>query len=221
VIRLDRVTPGMRSHFAYCDQRLPYAPGASPFHIKGEYYRQTADVVAYHEKKTQGALIPILEREGLREFVHQPFLSSAFYDLMPMPRIVMAVAEARGRDVHELTSRMGQAAVEAQMKGVYARLLNQLTPKNFTQRFDQVINLFYDFAPVTVTAIDAGARVVRRGMPLGIGEWWAVVTVPFVVVPLTAGGARDVTVDWRLEPSGEQQGVPVGAAILDVRWAAD
>jgi hypothetical protein len=25
----------------------------------------------------------------------------------------------------------------------------------------------------------------------------------------------------RLEPSGEQQGVPVGAAILDVRWAAD
>ena len=34
-------------------------------------------------------------------------------------------------------------------------------------------------------------------------------------------GARDVTVEWRLEPSGVQQGVPVGAAILDVAWAAD
>jgi hypothetical protein len=211
----------MRSQFAYCDKRLPYAPGTSPFRIKGEYYRQTAGTVAYHEKKSQGALMPILEREGLREFVRQPFLSSAFYDVMPMPRIVMAVAEARGRDVHELTSRMGQLAVEAQMKGVYARLLNQLTPENFAQRFDQVINLFYDFSPVTVTAGDAGARVVRRGMPLGVGEWWAVVTVPFVVIPLTAGGARNVTVEWRLEPSGVQQGVPVGAAILDVGWAAD
>jgi hypothetical protein len=211
----------MRSHFAYCDQRLPFAPGASPFHIKGEYYRQTADVVAYHEKKSQGALRPILEREGLSEFVSQPFLSSSFYDVMPMPRIVMAVAEARGRDVHELTSRMGQAAVEAQMKGVYARLLNRLTPKNFTERFDQVINLFYDFAPVTVAAVGAGARVVRKDMPLGIGEWWAVVTVPFVVIPLTAGGARDVTVEWRLEPSGVQEGVPLGAAILDVAWTAD
>ena len=48
-----------------------------------------------------------------------------------------------------------------------------------------MINLFYDFAPVIVTESDAGAHVVRRGMPLGIGEWWA-----------------------------------VGAAILEVGWAA-
>src|SRR2546423_14170529 len=114
---------GLRSHFAYCDQPLPVPPGTSPFHIKGEFYRQMADVVAYHDQKTDGALRRLLEERGLGEFAEQAFLSSAFYDVLPLPHIVMAIAETRGRDVHELTTRMGQAAVEAQMKGVYSRLL--------------------------------------------------------------------------------------------------
>jgi hypothetical protein len=99
----------MRAHFAYCDQPLPHPPGQSPFHIKGEFYRLLSEVVAYHDQKSEGVLTRVLEREGLRAFATQPFLSSAMYDVLPLPRIVMAVAEARGRDVIELTGRMGQA----------------------------------------------------------------------------------------------------------------
>jgi hypothetical protein len=211
----------MRSHFAYCDQRLPHPPGASPFHIKGEFYRQLADTVAYHDEKSEGALARVLDREGLREFARQPFLSSALYDVLPLPRIVMAVAEARGRDVIELTGRMGQAAVEAQMKGVYSRFLTNLTPARFVQRFDQVINHFYDFAPLTAAAEGPhGARIVRKGMPLCIAEWWAVVTIPFVKVPLERSGAREVVVEWRAAPAGVQQGTAVGEVVCDVKWAA-
>ena len=67
----------MRSHFVHCDQPLPHLPGKSPFHIKGEFYRQLAEVVAYHDDKSEGALMRALEREGLRGFATQPFLSSA------------------------------------------------------------------------------------------------------------------------------------------------
>ena len=196
-------------------------PGTSPFHIKGEFYRQMADVVAYQDEKTGGGVSRLLERDGLRGFATQAFLSSAFYDLLPMPRMVMAIAQARGRDLHELTTRMGQAAVEAQMKGVYARLLTRITPENFVQRFDQVINHFYDFAPLTLTPSDSGpgARLLRRGMPLVVAEWWAVVTVPFVQVPLAANGTRDVIVRWRVQPGGLERGIAVGDVILDVGWA--
>ena len=37
----------MRSQFVHCGQPLPHPPGKSPFHIKGEFYRQLADVVAF------------------------------------------------------------------------------------------------------------------------------------------------------------------------------
>jgi hypothetical protein len=210
----------MRSHFVYCDQPLPHLPGKSPFHIKGEFYRQLADVVAYHDQKSEGALMRVLERDGRRGFATQPFLSSAMYDVLPLPRIVMAVAEARGRDVIEMTTKMGQAAVEAQMKGVYARFLTSLTTERFAQRFDQVINHFCDFAPLTAAAEGPrGARIMRKGMPLCIAEWWAVVTVPFVKVPLEQSGAREVVVEWRATPAGIQEGTAVGDVVCDVKWA--
>ena len=61
-----------------------------------------------------------------------------------------------------------------------------------------------------MAAAEQGARLVRRGVPLCIAEWWSLVTVQFVVVPLTANGARDVGLEWRIEPTGVEQGVEVG-----------
>jgi hypothetical protein len=209
----------MKSRFQYCDQPLPCPPGQSPFHIKGEFYRQQAEANSYHDRKSAGAVTRVLQREGLLEFASQPFLSSALYDVLPLPRIVMAIAEARERDVHQLASIMGQAAVQGQMTGVYARFLTRLSVQTFCQRFDQVIKHFYDFGPLTVTPAGSGATVVRTGVPLCIAEWWCLVTVPFVVVPLTATGARDVSVAWRVQPRGLDRGVAVGEVTWDVRWS--
>lgn len=216
----------MRSRFDHCDGPLPFAPGSSPFHIKGEFYRQMLPAIAHHDEKSQGAVTAIIEREGLREFASQPFLSSALYDVLPMPRLVMAVAEARRRDVYELTSGLGQLAIEGQMQGLYGRFLQKISSATFCQRFDQVIGQFYDFGPLTLTPVErpggspAGARLVRRGMPLCVAEWWSLVTVPFAVVPLTASGARDVTVDWRIRAGAAVQGIAGCDVEWDVRWTA-
>lgn len=210
----------MKTRFEYCDQPLPFPPGESPFHIKGEFYRQQSEAIAHHDARSGGALTRILQREGLLDFARQQFLSSAMYDVLPLPRIVMATAEARGRGVQEMAGTMGRAAVEAQMQGVYARFLTRLSTENFCQRFDQVIKHFYDFGPVTVTPEPWGARLVRTDMPLCIAEWWSLVTVPFVAVPLSATGARDVRVESRIEPRGLDRGVAVGDVFWTVRWTA-
>jgi hypothetical protein len=58
-----------------------------------------------------------------------------------------------------------------------------------------------------------------RQLALCVAEWWSLVTVPFVQVPLSADGARDVRVEWRITTTGLQQGVAVGEVVWDVRWA--
>lgn len=210
----------MRTRFLHCDGPLPHPPGTSPFHIKGEFYRLLVEVVTHHDARSDGAVTRVLEREGLRDFVTQPFLSSAMYDVLPLPRAFMAIAEARSWDVVEMTTRMGEATVEAQLKGVYARFLTSLSPERFAQRFDQVINHFYDFAPVTVAANGPrGAQVARNGVPLCIAEWWAVITIPFIRIPLETSGAREVAVEWRVTPAAVQQGTPMGDVACDVTWA--
>ncbi len=209
-----------RTRYAHCDQPLPCAPGTSPFHIKGEFYRQTGEAMAHHDAKTGGAVMAALDRQGLREFVTRTFLSSALYDVLPIPRINMAIAEVRGFDIEDLTTRMGEAAVRTQMTGTYGRLLSALTPENFHQTFERVISQFYDFGPLTVEPLPSGAHVVRRGMPLCIAEWWSLVTIPFTAGPLTAKGARDVGASWRIEPRGVDRGVAVGDVVWDVHWTA-
>ena len=52
-------------------------------------------------------------------------------------------------------------------------------------------------------------------------EWWAVITIPFLKVPLELNGAREVAVDWRVAPAGVHENTPVGDVTCDVTWAAE
>lgn len=210
--------PPVTTRYLYCEGPLPHAAGSSPFHIKGEFYRQMAPAVLHHDTQTGGEVTRLIQSEGLADFWGQDFLSSAMYDTLPLPRLVMAIAEARQRDVRELTLKMGKASVEGQMNGVYANLLRPIAPHNFCGRFEQLIKHLYDFGPLTATPVEGGARVVREGVPLCIAEWWSLITRAFAEIPLVAQGASDVSVEWRVAPSGRDRGVQCGTVIWDVRW---
>jgi hypothetical protein len=41
-----------------------------------------------------------------------------------------------------------------------------------------------------------------------------------VQVPLTANGTREVTVRWRVQPAGAEQGIALADVTLDIGWAA-
>jgi hypothetical protein len=210
--------PG-RQTFAYCDRPLPIQAGESPFRIKGEFYRQLMDSAGYHDRKTAGGVGRILEREGLAQFATQNFLSSALYDALPVPRIVMAIAEATGRDLYELAARQGRASVEGQINGVYAPFFSALTVKNFGERFGRIVQHFYDFAPISVRAVPGGAEVERVGVPLCFADWWNVATGAFATLPLEVAGARNVRLHVRdIEPTGVDRGVEVGRSFWTLTW---
>jgi hypothetical protein len=205
--------------FLHCGGPLPCPAGASPFRIKGEFWRQMALVIGHNDGRTNGGVTRVLEREGIAEFATQPFLASTLYDVLPMPRVVMAVAEARSRDLRELTAKMGRASAESQMSGVYGNLLRAVTPDNFAARFGPTITYFYDFAPLSGEDLPGGGvRLFRDGVPLCVAEWWTLVTHQFVDVVLTGHGAARVQVDWQIAPTGVERGVPCGTVTGDVRF---
>ena len=213
----------VRTTFLHCDGPLPFAPGTSPFRIKGEMYRQLAMSIEYYDAKSNGRVTQELERAGLGEFYSQPFLSSAEYDALPLARVPMAIAQALDRDVAEVTRSQGHAAVKSLMEGVYAAFLTSLNTRNFCQLFPKVIGHVYAFAAVEAAPLPGGApgaRIVRRSMPLCLAEWWTHATGPFIVVPLENQGASEVTVSWKIEPRGFESGVPMADLEGIVRWKA-
>jgi len=207
--------------FLHCEGALPCPAGTSPYRVKGEFWRQMAGVISHHDDKTNGGVTRVLEREGLAEFATRSFLTSSLYDVLPMPRVVMAVAEARSRDLRELTAKMGRASAESQMSGVYGNLMRAVTPDNFAARFGSTITYFYDFVPLTGEDLPGGgARLFCGAVPLCVAEWWSIVTGQFVDVLLTGHGASRVEVDWRIAPTEVERGVPCGTVTGDVRWTA-
>jgi hypothetical protein len=207
--------------FLHCEGALPCPAGTSPYRVKGEFWRQIAAAISYHDGRTDGGVTRVLEREGIGEFATRFFLTSSLYDVLPMPRVVMAVAEARSRDLRELTAKMGRASAESQMNGVYGTLMRGVTPDNFAARFASTITYFYDFVPLTGEDLPGGGvRFSCDGVPLCVAEWWSIVTGQFVDVVLTGQGATRVEVDWRIAPAGVARGVPCGKVTGDVRWTA-
>ncbi|HEY4219950.1 MAG TPA: hypothetical protein VGO62_01380, partial [Myxococcota bacterium] len=188
--------------YQYCRGPLPVPPGKSGFGIKGDFYRHLSETIGTIDKKSDGALDRILAREGLKQFMAQAFLATSFYDNLPLARVTMAIAEVTGRDIFALTSKMGVSSAERCMTGVYQSLVGGLQAVSFHKHFPSVIKFFYNYAPLTVTpgADKKSAAVTRAGIPLDVAEWWSLVSVPFVKLPLEANGAKDVTVDWRVAP---------------------
>lgn len=208
--------------YDFCDGPLPAPPGKSGFGIKGEFYRHLDVTITKVDGKSGGALTKAFAREGLAAFQQQPFVSSAYYDNLPLPRMVMCIAEVMGKDVAELTTKMGRRAGEAQQESKYGELLAGITLDTFGDAFAKVLGFYYDYGTVTVTRPDGGRgrtmRVAREGIPLAVAEWWCLVSIPFLQVPLAAHGVKGLTATWRIVPDATPRPVPLGTATWDVRW---
>jgi hypothetical protein len=211
-----------RHVYDFCDGPLPVPAGKSTYRIKGEFYRHLDVTITTVDKKSGGALMKALARDGLDAFQRQPFVSNAFYDNLPLPRIVMCIAEITGKDVRALTEKMGRTAGERQLKGIYADLIANVTPTTFADTFTKIISFFYDYGVVAVTPGSDGKslRMRRAPMPLSVIEWWSLVSIPFLQVPMTRNGAPGVDITWRAEAAGAHGdgNVPLGAAVWEMRW---
>src|SRR5262249_54364062 len=85
--RLDMAPPHPRV-FEFCDVPPPFAPGQSPFHIKGQFYLQ-----AMRALQRVGKPLEELLPQDLRAFCSQEFLASQWYDVLPFPRLAMIEAD--------------------------------------------------------------------------------------------------------------------------------
>jgi hypothetical protein len=205
--------------FLACDKPLPIPAGKSPFGIKGEFYRQIQQTQQRVEERHPGVLAKLLARDGLLDFTRQSFLASVFYDVLPLPRIIMCFAEAAAKDVRELTKKIGTTGIEQQLASTYAVLFTRLTTANVHQRFPQLLEHLYDHAPATMTPIDHGCKLVRPAVPLCIAEWWNIVSVPFLQVPLEKNGCTGFTVTQTITEAGSKDGVPLANLDWTLHWA--
>jgi hypothetical protein len=207
--------------FEYCETPPPFAPGESPFHIKGQFYIQAMRALARLDTPVE-ALLP----DDLRAFCGQHFLASQWYDVLPFPRLAMIEAGARNCDVRDLTRQQAHRAAEHGLKGVYRLFLPLVLPQDIALRglggrMVSAIKQFYDFGPAAVVEpTDSQTLTIeRREVPLCMIEWWSINAAGYAERALVLAGLKPPALEYRYAQTGTIDAVPVGRVVITVHRA--
>ncbi|HEX4457318.1 MAG TPA: hypothetical protein VIA18_05080 [Polyangia bacterium] len=200
--------------------RHPFAPGKSPFHVKGVVYR---NFVAYIDTAVAGGLarlVTLIDDPALQTFAQQPFLASSFYDALPTVPLCETAAKVLNQPFALLVRDFSAYAAERDAKGIYRLLLKLVSPDKVMERTPATAKQYFDFVDVTVERGGAKSfRTTVRGVPRFVTPFYMTVTEAFLSQALTLAGAKDPRHAWQAPlPDGERDGVPLLLLRREVSW---
>lgn len=128
-------------------ERLPIAPGGSPFHARGLFY----DQVVKHGAQVPGgfqAFLGHIKDERVREFMQQKFKWTEWYDALPMTAVQHALCRAEGSDFETAVRRRARLSAETLVPRLFRVIIGMGNPKAAAEHLPRILAQNYDFGDV-------------------------------------------------------------------------
>jgi hypothetical protein len=197
-----------------------FAPGESPFRVKGVTYRNFFDFVAERIPGGRATLLDKLSEPTVRAFAEQSFLPSTFYDALPTVLLAQAAARLLGVSFDEFVRQLSRYSAERDTKGIYRMLLRLVSPAMVMERTPAAAKQYFNFVESTVEKL--GPKTYRsraRGVPQFLAQFYMLVTEAFLRHALTLAGAHNVKHQWApSQPDGSREGVPLVIVQREMSW---
>ena len=199
-------------------ERLPCAPGTSPFHIKGVSYRG----FVFHIERAVGldAFVAELEDERLRAFVRQPFLASTRYDVLPYVPLFATLARMQRVALDALVRASTAAQARYDARTTYRLILDSYNPADIAERIGRFNAQVYDFGTYAATVRDRNHVALEfSGIPAYLEPWFSPMHVSYAEESLRLAGAREVVVVSHVaENAGSHAGYPLRRYRTELGW---
>ncbi|NUP12722.1 MAG: hypothetical protein HOW73_42320 [Polyangiaceae bacterium] len=195
--------------------------GESPFHVKGVLYQGTHAFFNDNLKGGMETLISEIDDQQLCDFIRQPFLASAWYDVMPAPVLIAYEAHALRMTIEEYLHHRTRYQAKRDLGGVYGAVLRVAPVAVVAARLPGVMVRMFDFVQSEITrnehqALDA----MMHGIPLPLEPWLRVSVQIYSDTALKLAGARTVEMERPHAVSeGERAGVRLVGLPIKLRWS--
>jgi hypothetical protein len=190
------------------------------FHVKGLIYARTHMYFTEHVEGGPAAVLPHLPSDTLRDFFQQTFVAATWYDALPMAPLIRAEARACALPVKEYLARRAGWQAEQDIHTVYRLLLKLASPSMVASRLATLVSRVIDFGePAVVERGDRRLRLVVRGMPDVLTEWYDNAMTVYGERALRLAGAKEPSV--RVEtamPAAPAHGVPLSDLTFALSW---
>ena len=200
--------------------RHPFAPGKSPFHVKGVVYRNFVEYVGNTVEGGLAAIVATFDDPALRTFTEQPFLAGSFYDALPSMPLCEAAARLLHRPFAQLVREFSAYAAEHDVKGIYRLLLKLVSPEMVMERTPAAARQYFDFVAATVQKDGPKSYSTSvRGVPRFLAPFYMTVTEAFLSRALVLAGAKEPRHAWQAPlPDGDREGVQLIKLRREVSW---
>jgi hypothetical protein len=208
------------SRHACYDHPMSFAPGESPFHVKGGIYLGT---VKFFTRQVEGgleALYKEIEDPALLAFIQQKFLPSSWYDVLPVAPLIRAEARAMKLTTMQYLRQRTQFQVREDIGGVYRMLLKLISPESVAMRLPRLLTQIFDHGSAEARLVEPGhIESTLSGYPKILWEWYSTAFEIYSETAIgLAGGKKASSLARPPEDMGESDGVPLIRFRMDARW---
>jgi hypothetical protein len=198
---------------------LPCAPGTSPFHIKGVFYKG----LLHHVDSLIGmdAFCELLPDSALRFFVRQPFVASGRYDVLPFVPLVDTLARRLGKSMEELVTIGAASQARYDSKTVYKLIFDTQHPEALADRVRRFNTQIYDFGTFGGSIPKPNHILLDfSGIPAYLRPWFGTMHVQYAVESMRIAGSSDVAIISHVtRDAGVKDGFPLLQFLTELRWS--
>jgi hypothetical protein len=199
---------------------FPFAPGESPFRVKGSICRGCVDYVAEHVKGGMPGVLAALPSDALRRCFEHPFLASGLYDAFVLDALLRAAAQVVGQGFEAFLREAFDAQAARDQRGVYKLLLRAISPEMLVKRLPSIGSQLFTFTNSEVRELAPGHwENAINGVPVLLRTVYCESSGAFVGRALRTTGARELSHRW-LEPRSapDAHGIAVCTVVRELRW---
>ena len=198
----------------------PFAPGDSPYRIKGTAYRGHIEYVEEHIDGGLPAMIDAFEDERHRAFFGGPFLAGGLYDIFPLVVAGDVCARLLGMTFLDFVAERSRIQAPKDLGGIYRFLLRMVPTGTVAKRIPMMLGQVLEFGTTEVLQDEPHhMRGVFHGMPSPIAPWFSTVSEAYGTEALRVSGSDDpkLTIE-RSTPMPAEKGVALVSLTFDIRW---
>jgi hypothetical protein len=199
---------------------LPFEPGQSPFHVRGNIYAGTRKFFDAHVPGGIEAAYREIRDPKLLAFFQQEFKLDGWYDVLPVAALIRAEARAMGVSMSEYLRARARFQAQLDINGLHRLLLKIASPEMVAMRLPALISRLFDFGHAGAERRGRGhVSSFMRGWPLILVEWYLNAFNVYTDTALRLAGAIQCTVRLTpAEPDGAQHDIPTVTIRSDTLW---
>lgn len=202
-----------------CERIGVYAPGESPFHVRGSTYLGMRDYVKANIAGGMDAVASALPDGPHRGFVRQMFVAVGWYDALPIRPVTEIIAKLERRPWEQSVRARAQDTAIRDLTLVHRVLLAASSPERIVEKLQRAALQYFDFGESEIVEAERGhSKVVLRGVPQPLGPWFLPMLDGYAGTLIARAGGKDPKVTGRLIPRGTKDKIGLVDVHVDMSW---